>query len=357
MIDSIPSVSDLSAAWFTDMLRASGALDAQAEVASVTLSPFGSAESMMSALHRATLDYHGTTDAPRSLIVKLASESDRQRFIADMFRFYAREIRFYGELAAKVPIRAPRCFLARMHPSEPFFVLVLEDLTGRRQVDQLDGVGLDDALTVVRTLADLHAPFWGRDFGDLVETFMPMNAPAMHAAIPAAFKAEWAVARDRVTHELPAEVVALGDRHESIASQVLNGMMGPNTLVHGDCRSDNLLFDDEGIVVLDFQLEAICHGMCDVSYFISQSVRDDTAAAHADELIDAYVVRLAEHGIELDRTEAMRAYRAAAVFYLHIPVSLLASPALPERSVALARTMLRRAAAEIIRTDAHLDYL
>ncbi len=119
-------------------------------------------------------------------------------------------------------------------------------------------------------------------------------------------------------------MLALADRHESIASRVLDDMVGPNTLAHADCRSDNLLFDDDGIIILDFQLAAICHGMADVAYFISQSVHDDVAAAHADELIDTYLARLAEHGISLDRDGAMRPYRAATVFFLAIPVSLLA---------------------------------
>lgn len=356
MNSSIPSVGDLSADWFTQMLRADGTLDGATAVASVELVPFGSAESMMSSLHRAALTYDGPTDAARSFIVKLASASEQQRFIAGLFKFYEREIRFYGELSRRSQIRTPRCHLARMHPDEPYFVLVLEDVSGRRQVDQIEGVDLDDARTVVATLADLHAPFWGRDLGDLADTFIPMNSPPMHEIIPAQFKGGWVTVRDRVADELPAAVVSLCDRHETVSSRILDDLMGPDTLAHGDCRSDNLLFDDDGILVLDFQLAAICHGMSDVAYFISQSVRDDVAAAHADELIDAYLARLATHGIRLDRRDAMRPYRASLVFFLSIPVSLLAGTELPERSEALARTMLRRAAAEIVRTGTHLHY-
>lgn len=357
MSEPIPSLSDLSEAWFTELLRSDGALDEHTSVASVTLSPFGSAESMMSALHRATLTYDGPTDAPSSLIVKLASASERQRFIAGMFKFYEREIRFYAELATRARVRAPRALRAAMHPSEPFFVLVLEEVTGRRQIDQLEGVGFDDAVTVVRTLADFHASFWDHDFGDLAETFIPMNAPPMHAIIPASFQGDWATARERAAGVLADEVLALCDRHESVASRLLEDMMGPNTLAHADCRSDNLLFDDDGIIVLDFQLAAICSGLCDVSYFVAQSVRDDVAAARADELVDLYLARLAEHGVQIGRDEAMRAYRAALVFFLSIPVSLLAGVDLPERSVALATTMLRRASAEIIRTGTHEIYV
>lgn len=356
MTDSIPTVDDLDEAWFTEMLRSDGVLDGGTSVASVSLAPFGSAESMMSALHRATLAYDGPTDAPTSLIVKLASASERQRFVAGLFKFYEREIRYYDELAAESGVRSPRCHLAAMHATEPDFVLVLQEVVGCRAIDQIEGVGLDDAIIVLQTLADLHAAFWDRDFGSLAETFMPMNAPTMHGIIPAVFKEDWANARDRVAAMVPPEVLALGDRHESVASQMLEEMTGPNTLVHADCRSDNLLFDDDGIIVLDFQLAAICHGMCDVSYFISQSVSAHVTAGHVDELIAAYLDRLAGHGIALDLEDAMRPYRASLLFFLSIPVNLLASAELPERSYELSRAMLERASAEILRTGTHLHF-
>lgn len=354
--DTIPTLDELTAAWFTDLLRSTGDLAPDRSVAAVQLAPFGDAESMMSSLHRARLSYDGPTDAAPTLIVKLASHSDQQRFIAGLFKFYEREIRFYDEMLGTAGVRAPRCLLARMHPTEPFFVLVLEEVTGLRQVDQVEGVGLDDALTVVRTLADLHAPFWGSDLTDLAGTFIPMNVPPMHEIIPAQFGAQWGAVRDGVAGEIPGEVVALCDRFASVCSRVLDDLMGPDTLVHGDFRSDNLLFDSDGIVVLDFQLAAICNGACDVAYFIGQSVSDDVAATHADALLDAYLTRLAEHGVSYSRDEAMRSYAASLVFFLTIPANLLSTEQLPERSRELGMTMLRRAAAEIVRTGTHLRY-
>jgi hypothetical protein len=354
--DTIPTLDDLTAGWFTALLQDAGDLGADRVVTQVRLEPFGNAESMMSALHRAVLSYDGPTDAPSTLIVKLASPNERQRFIAGLFKFYEREVRFYDELLSTVDVSTPRCLLARMHPSEPFFVLVLEEITGLRQVDQLDGVEFDDSITVVRTLADLHAPFWGADLGELASTFIPMNVPPMHEIIPAQFGGDWSAIREQVAGELPDEVVALCDRFASVSSRVLDDLMGPDTLVHGDFRSDNLLFDGNQLVVLDFQLAAICNGVTDVAYFVGQSVRDDVAAAHAAELLEAYLDRLAAHGVDYGREAAMRSYDASLVFFLTIPTSLLAGVDLPTRSRQLGLTMLRRAAAEIVRTGAHLRY-
>ncbi|MEI6496158.1 MAG: phosphotransferase [Actinomycetota bacterium] len=356
---TIPTIDDLSPTWFETLLREQGDLDDQTNVLTATLTPFGNAQSMMSALYRATLTYDRLTAAPTTLIVKLASASDRQRFIAGMFKFYEREIRFYDEIQSEVPVRTPRCWLAAIHPDEPMFVLVLEEISGCRQVDQIDGMGLDDALTCVATLADLHAPFWGKDLSVLAETFMPMNSEGMQMLLPANFANDWAGARDKVIDVLSPEVFALCDRFGDIATRLLDDMQGPDTLAHSDFRSDNVLFDTDGsVIALDFQLTAVCNGFTDVAYFISQSVRDDVASAHADTLIDAYIARLGEHGIVCDRDDALRHYRAGLVFFLSIPVSLFAADStdVHARGIALAEAMLRRAAAEIIRTGAHLQY-
>jgi hypothetical protein len=357
--NTIPTIDDLSPNWFQDLLRTHGDLDGATQVVGVDIAQFGDAESMMSALYRATLTYDQPTTAPASLIVKLASASDRQRFIAGMFKFYEREIRFYDELRDEVSVRTPQCWLATIHPDEPQFVLVLEEITGCRRVDQLEGVGLDDALTCVATLADLHAPFWGTDLSHLADTFMPMNSPGMQMLLPPNFANDWAAARAKVVDHLAPEVVALCDRFGDIAMQLLDDMQGPDTLAHSDFRSDNLLFDAAGnVTVLDFQLAAICNGLTDVAYFISQSVHDDVARDHADTLIDAYLARLEQHGIACDRDDALRHYRAGLVFFLTIPMSLVGGGDgnVHARGAALSETMLRRAAAEIIRTGAHLQY-
>ncbi|MGB8861652.1 MAG: phosphotransferase [Ilumatobacteraceae bacterium] len=353
----IPTVDDLTAEWFTDLLRRNARLDEATAVAAVDVQRFGAAESMMSALYCVGLTFDGPTEAPSSLIVKLASESDEQRFIAAVFKFYEREIRFYNENAAQVRVSIPHCLLASINTEDHSFVLVLEQITGRRQVDQIDGLSFQDARLALLNLADLHAPFWGKDLDAEAETFFRFDSPLMHSVMPDHFAGDWAKVRAKVIDELPPEIIELCDGRREWTGALLQAMQSPDTICHGDFRADNLLFDEgEGLLALDFQLAAVSHGMTDVAYLISQSVNDEVAANRADELIDAYLGRLAEHGIVLDRDEAMAPYQAGLVFYLSIPIGLLVLEHVPERADRLGRAMLRRASAEIIRTGAHLRF-
>lgn len=356
--EQIPTRDDLTPGWFTSLLRSSGDLADDVEVTEASAAPFGHDESLMSSLWRVALSYDSPTDAPDTLIVKLASQEEAQRFVAEVFKFYEREIRFYREVLPGLALRAPTCFRAEIHPASPDFVLVLEEVADMRSVDQIEGVEFDDALACVETLADMHAPFWGTDMSSIAETFFEYDHPMMHAVVPDHVFGEWNQARHQAVDILPDEIVAIYDKFPTVCPDLLAGMQSPDTLVHGDFRSDNLLFDADGRpLVLDFQLVTIGNGMVDVAYLISQSVADDVAAARADELIDAYLARLATHDIAFDRDDAMRHYRSAAIFLLSIPISVLATAAdRPERGVELAMTMLRRGAAEILRTDGHLQH-
>lgn len=356
--EQIPTLDDLTPGWFTNLLRSSGDLADDANVATASVVPFGHDKSMMSSLSRVALTYDSSTNAPETLIVKLASQAESQRFVAEAFKFYEREIRFYSEVLPGLALRAPKCFRAEINPTSPDFVLVLEEVTGMRSVDQIDGVGFDDAMACVETLAAMHAPFWGTDMSPIADTFFEYDHPIMHAVVPDHVFADWKQARHRAIDVLADEIVAIYDKLPTVCPALLAGMQGPDTLVHGDFRSDNLLFDADGRpLVLDFQLATIGNGMVDVAYLISQSVADDVAAARADELIDAYLAQLATHGIDVDRDDAMRHYRSAAIFLLSIPIGMLATAAdNPERGVDLALVMLRRGGAEILRTDAHRQH-
>lgn len=353
----ILSANDLTPEWLTELLRSSGDLDASTSVASTEVSPFGSDESMMSALHRVVMTFDGPTDAPTSLIVKLTSENEGARFIAAMFQLYGREIRFYNDLLQRVSINTARCLLAEMYPDDQGFILVLEQLEDCRQVDQIDGMNFDDAVTTVEALADLHAPFWRADLSKFADTILPFDSDLVKQGLPMKTAADWEKVRNVEASRLLPEVVAIFDHIAEVVPLAIDDVMGTNTIVHADCRADNLLFKPDGsVVMLDFQLMGIGNGMFDVAYLASQSL-DSAAQDRVGELIDAYVARVQSHGIEVDLEEATAAYRGSVVFNLGLPLSVLATEGLPERSVELAQTMLERAGREVLRTNAHEHYL
>jgi hypothetical protein len=344
----IPALGELSPEWFTHLLRRSGDLGADRGVAGVDMETIGEGASMMSAIARAHLTYDGDTLVPDSLIVKVPTTDERRLFIAVNTKFYEREVRFYRELAADVPVAVPRCLFAEIDPATSQFLLVLEDVGHLRQVDQLEGCGWDDAVVAVQALADFHTPNWDKDLSHLEDTFPPMNGDLNQFVIPMLFGDAWPKMRDKYADVMTPEILNLGDHYLETIPAMLDLMQGPNTLAHLDFRIDNILFGPHGVTLLDFQLAAVTNGVVDVAYFVSQSLQSDLAAERGLDVLGVYLDRLETNCVHLDRAEAHRKYQNGLVFSFVFPVTLLAGDdTLPERGKALARTMLQRSVAAI----------
>jgi Ecdysteroid kinase-like family len=350
---AVPAIAELSAEWFTNLLRRSGDLDAAGTVIGVDMETIGEGASMMSTIARAHLTYEGVTLAPDSLIVKAPTSDEHRLFIAVNTKFYEREVRFYRELAADLPVAVARCLFADIDPATSQFLLVLEDLGHLRQVDQLEGCGWDDAVIAVRALADFHAPNWGKDLSKLEDTFFPMNDDLNQFVIPMMFGDAWPKMRDKFADIMTPEILHLGDHYLETIPAMLDLMQEPNTLAHLDFRIDNILFGPRGVTLLDFQLAAVSNGVVDVAYFVSQSLRSDLAAERGLDLLGIYLDQLRINGVHFDHAEAHRKYQNGLVFSLMFAVNLLAGDdTLPERAKALARTMLQRSVAAIEQAQA-----
>jgi aminoglycoside/choline kinase family phosphotransferase len=356
----IPTIETLDAAWFTNILRTGGHLGNDQSVLSTTSTRIGEGEGMASLLWRFTLTYdqagqagQGSTAAPQSVIVKMATDDAHRLFIMQTAKFYAREVRFYDELSPSSPVRVPACLHAAIDTETSLFILVLEDVGQLRHVDQLTGCGFDDAVQALRTLAKFQAPWWGKDHTDLATTFIPMDDGFNQFVVPMLHAQNWPAARDVRPDLWPENVSAFLDGFVAKVPQILDGLMGPNTLIHNDYRVDNLLWDGDEIVVLDFQMSSIASGLLDFAYFVGQSVPKELRQARFDDLLDAYLGELASNGVVLDRELALEKYRRALVFGFMWPLGLMGSyETLEPRGRELAQVMLDRHLAAVADSEA-----
>ena len=115
---AIPTRPDeLTPEWLTAALRSRGVLRA-ARVSGCTSEILGEGEGFVGTIVRLrlTLD-RPERDAPASLIAKLPTGLRQNKALGEMGGAYEREIRFYEELAASVPIRTPRLFYSDFDPN------------------------------------------------------------------------------------------------------------------------------------------------------------------------------------------------------------------------------------------------
>jgi hypothetical protein len=99
--------------------------------------------------------------APRSVVVKLSLQEQERRQAATGSNAYIKELNFFRQLAADLPLRTPRVFATFSDGSDDaeFFVIVMEELTTHSKVfDQVDDPP-DEAFTrkIALEAAKLHA--------------------------------------------------------------------------------------------------------------------------------------------------------------------------------------------------------
>ncbi len=346
------SVDAVDAAWMTSVLRTSGAIDASTSVASITTTPFAEGAGLLSLLYRSELTYDGA-DGPASVIVKFPTSDPMQRGTADLLRFYTRELEFYRSFAEDAPFGSATCHAAIEAAEGTDFVLVMEDLSHLTEADQRVGCTWDQAEVSVQKMAEFHAPHYGSPrIEEYIDLFLPIKSEFYLAALPAVFEAGWSNAKTFGAEHLSPEMVAFGDRFGSLIGWFQDELDAPRTIVHGDWRADNLMFDGDELHVIDFQIVSIASGLYDVGYFASQSIPSEVRAGRDAELVDLYLDTLAAAGVDYDRALAHRQYKVAlANCFIYAVTSYQAYEALPERSRELMQTLLQRSAQSILDND------
>ncbi|WP_205696883.1 phosphotransferase family protein [Conexibacter sp. SYSU D00693] len=247
----------------------------------------------MSQSHRVRFRDPAGGGAEESVVVKLASDDTTSRATGVGMGAYAREVRFYRELADRLRGPLAGCHLATYDEADGWFTLVLEDVVDGAQGDQVTGCTAPEARQAVEAMAALHAPVLG-DLGLAVEGWLNPDSPltqALHAALLPGFLERYA---DRLD---PAHV-EVAERFVLSHDAWVADRRPPLGLVHGDFRLDNLLFSPGGVTVVDWQTVGWGPAVTDLSYFLGTSLTTEERRAHERSLVRAYHEALLARGVD-----------------------------------------------------------
>lgn len=354
------SPAEISADWLTRALRSTGTIR-EATVTAFDMEPdIAAGVGFMGQLARITPTYDRREDgAPPSIIGKFPAPMAENREIANLFRFYEIEARFYEEIAAEVEIRTPRCYYSRFEPATQGFVLLLEDLAPAQVGDQVAGCSVEHAELILREIAKFHAAWWEnprlKDFAWLPFTNEAMRAQAAHDS----YQQAWGPFVEGFSAEVPADVLHLGERLRSKVIDLMNEFaQPPRTIMHGDYRLDNMFFatadGGDPLAVIDWQIMSQGRGVFDVAYFLCGTLSPGDRKEHEMALLRMYHGVLTERGVTgYDFEQLFRDYRASTLFCLAYTVIALGSLDLStERGLALFTAVLQRNSAAIVDLNA-----
>ncbi len=359
----IPSgVSEITVEWLTHALGEAGEAPEYA-VRSLVCEPVVEGTSFTSEVERLRVEYEPAGPAgPATLVAKLPSRSERNRAVAGLFRLYEREVRFYGDLAGRSPLRTPPSRFTAMDPDSGDFVLLLEDQAPMVVGDQLAGCSRDQAEAAVRELARFHAFWWAHPTLGAIEWMPSWDDPGFLPVVRGAFAQVWGPFVRIFGSILPERVVRMGDSFPDLMAPILGRLSAPpRTICHGDLRADNIFFPGVGagtpLSVIDWQLSCRGRGTFDIAYLMSQSVPCALRRASEMDLLRTYHDTLREHGVgDYDFEECWEDYRLSALYCLVYPVIVVGSLDLEnQRQLATMSAVTERAASMIV--DLDLDRL
>ncbi|HNM83241.1 MAG TPA: phosphotransferase [Mycobacterium sp.] len=300
---SIPAGPDeITAQWLSTVLGT--------PVDDVTVSPIGTGQT--GATYRVVPTYgSGGGELPETFVVKLPSQDAEVRARASFG--YQAEHAFYTEVADTVRVPMPRCYHCDIDSGGTDFVLLLSDMAPAVQGDQIAGCGVQEAELAVRALAGLHGPRWcdpaWRDFAGAA-----MGKPDEDSAkgLGDIFTMAVGMTLEKLGSRLSQEDAATLNDVATVMTPWL--LLEPDrfSVLHGDFRLDNLLFDPDHtrISVVDWQTLAVGLPARDLAYFIASGLEPQLRARTERDLVDAYHRELLAHGVrDYDAETCWRDYK------------------------------------------------
>ncbi len=309
--------------WIEALLHSSGALPETAAVRRIDLgNPLNADRGFLSRVLRVTPDYEGAPpEAPTSLIIKLPP-SDKERFaLGESVHAYEREIRFYSELSALIPVRVPSCYYAAVDATLGATVIVIEDAKDWQLPDQIYGLSQARVERVLSEIAGLHAHWW--EAPELDELTWVPHLPWGYADN---FPAAWPAFQSHYEGWLSPADRRFGDRLAEAAGAVERALArAPQTLAHCDLRADNLMLDgpgtDDEVMILDWQAVSRTMAGLDTARLVCGSLDRALPQSGYRALCGYWHRQLLARGVKgFNEAEAWRDFQAGLLFALSIPV-------------------------------------
>lgn len=349
----VPSTpAEVTAAWCTSAMRQAGVIETTPDaptVTAVTIEPLGGGTGMSGDAVRLRFTWdQPDASLPDTAVAKFAAPLPVIKGLLESLDAYAREISFYQGLSDSMPLRVPR-FLgghadpgrsakatARINrivnglpgraqvamtvdptkllrPSKRRYALMIEDLGDELTVHDVVEPPQPQHLELTLTeLAGLHAAFWGRkdllDHGATARLVCP--TPKLYENVYDGRVRSLML--DVWSDWLTPEFVAIADDARQRFTADIDRINTPLTFLHGDPRSDNILFNDQHTTAtfVDWALTGFGHPAYDVAYHLSASL-DVPNMSHFVPLAEHYLRELTAAGIALDPLDFWETARAA----------------------------------------------
>ena len=340
MPELLSSIDQIDAPWLESVF-------AEAEITVPTIgnvhaAPLGAGNTGTTV--KVSLEYE-TSDAsaPASVVCKFHPDDQGKIEAIKSAGVFLTEANVQKLLAEHCEAAIPECYFVAVADDGSQFNMVCEDLSEKCELgDQISGCSIVEAKAAILELAKLHRQFWNEPRLDDLEWIRP-RMPFPENAFE--LLDDWL--RQLLTQEQHEVVKQATPRiHDWLALE-------PNdrTLIHVDCRVDNLLFDHSNsnspqAYLIDFALVSIGDAVADVAYFLTSSLSPEDRLACETDLLALHSREIALKDPAYTIEKAMASYRDNIVSSLYLTmIAAMRMPEAPHTRLLIRRLFERNCAA------------
>ncbi len=316
-MNSIPLISNgdqLNAEWLRNALSSGGKAD-WSGVDDIEIEKLSDESNAFGTLFRCrAVDVAQDEMNAASVIVKMPTVDALRFKFGKWLAMYLREFVFYQDIAPETDLGVPAMLYGDFDERSHRFILLLEDRGDLTTVPQLEGVDAEYAFVAIEAIARFQGQFWDKPNDRALANCVEFLNTGMRRTMQTIYMLSIAVTLDRFGELFSDAMRQLAlDFGSRIDTQFANVAKGPLTVVHGDFRSENMMFDlenPENFVVIDWQGCSLGCGMFDVSYFLGTSVSVDTRRRIEREALARYHELVCQAGAtDYTLEDCWRSYR------------------------------------------------
>lgn len=310
----------ITSEWLKDALHSSNNTGAISSIRALKIKPCQSDKGFLGQHAVIEIEYYESNSKPKTVFVKLSSESHEIKEISVEYGFYRREINFYKLIGKDAGVNTPRCYHTDMN-SIGDHVLVLEDLSAFENGDRMLGCSVEDALLICRSLAKLHSTWWESPKLENFDWLPDLNQVYDFTQISDTFRSAWDIFKKKVPH-ISKYIMDLGSQYANHAERVSSHLFqsSPRTLIHFDFHLDNLFFarnENTDLIVVDWQLITRGRGIVDLSLLLCQNLSIDTRREYESNLLETYYKYLIDYGVKnYSYQELLYDYKISLIFHM-----------------------------------------
>ena len=336
----LSSIDQIDAPWLQSVFAAAS-VDVPA-INSVQIAPIGAGNTGTTV--KASIEYEtADTKAPESVVCKFHPADQTHIEAIKSAGVFLIEANVQKLLSKHCEAAIPECYFVAVADDGSQFNLVCEDLSEKCELgDQIEGCSIIEARAGILELARLHRQFWNEPGLKDLEWIRP-RMPFPENALE--------LLDDRLRKLLTEEQHDIVRRATPRIHDWLALMPDNQTLIHVDCRVDNMLFDHSNAkspqaYLIDFALVSVGDAVADVAYLLTSSLSPEDRQISELELLEVHTREIAQKDPAYTIKKAIESYRENIVSSLYLTMTAaMRMPDVPRARMVLTRLFERNCAA------------